>query len=664
MRTMTQPSGTGFAPIRRSATLPSKLISERRQFNETPATLDRFDPVLFFHPSAKIVKFAPDAPPTTSQSAPSIDFDYPVDTIETLPWRSPAERTVAVGRLRLEIPTGLSPFLKCGTVVQAILKNSQCWCVDGKSTFVLRIRSLTYYRIELPNQTPEDAELIENFKTALAKVLRYEVTPCPFQRGFSVPLPAEAHIPKKKRAWRPKHRRESAPAGSELGKSWPDTANEGEIGQHNDMIDAYDGDTTDDSVSTTTTSLPHLDSTTSDDIPFNDTKDDMEPKLNAPKRSVTEPAHSVHDMLARFQPIPESDSEDDTESFHSAFTQGSQAPISPYDPSHPASPPDDQLPDLSLPHQRLNQHNRDISEATVKPESLPTFQPTPTIDLIQPDTKAQEGSQPHPDINGISSSSSSPEPDFSNAASPLATEVDVRSPSYSTSDRRNSTSLESRQIESFRNQDLSPLPPVSEPDFSDAAATLATGVDVRSPGSPTTSVRRNSTLLELHQTEAFRNRDLSSLPAAPEPHFSDAAATFATGVDVLSPNSPTADRRDNILMELRRTRSFRKRDLSPLPPASTLEYLSPRPSKSMTTLLFNKACSLVLILPLQLLLFFIHLAAQVVADDNAQRDVSDAARKTNENDGDEDDYKVPKTPGTIRRSLSLGDPTDALSDLE
>lgn len=555
---MTQPSGTGFAPIRRSATLPSKLISERRRLSEIPATHERFDPVLFFHPSAKIVKFAPDAPPTASQSAPSIDFDYPVDTIETLPWRSPTERTLAVGRLRLEIPTGLSPFLKCGTVVQAILKNSQCWCVDGKSTFVLRIRSLTYYRIELPNETPEDAELVESFKTALARVLRYEVTPCPFQRGFSVPLPAEAHIPKKKRAWRPKHRRESAPAGSELDKSFRGTVNDGDIVRHTDSIDAYDGDTTDDSASTTTTSVPPLDSTISGDVPSESAPDSTEDVINAPKRSVTEPAHSVNDMLARFQPIPESDSEDDTKSFHSVLTQDSQAPTSPsYSP--PTPPFDGQLPDLSLPHERLHNHNRDISTATITPESISTLQHTPNIDLIQTTSKPQEQDEPPLETNGISSSSSSPEPDFS-----------------------------------------------------------------------------------------------------------DAAATLATGADVLSLNSPTSDRRNNILMELRRTRSFRKRDLSPLPPASTLEYLTPRPSKSMTTLLFNKACSLVLILPLQLLLFFIHLAAQFLTEDNTQRNASDVARETDkDSEGDEDDFKMPnKTPGTFRRSLSLGDPSDNLPDLE
>jgi hypothetical protein len=333
--------------------------------------------------------------------------------------------------------------------------------------------------------------------------------------------------------------------------------NEGESARHNDIIDAYDGETTDDSASTTTTSAPHLDSALYDDVPFENARDITEDIMSAPKRSVTEPAHSVHDMLARFQPIPESDSEDDAKSFHSLLPQDSKSPPSPSYSSPPTSPFDEQLPDLSLPHQRLHNHNRDISETTITFESLSTVQPTPNTDLIQPDSKAQEEGEPHPDFNLISSSSTSPEPDFSGAA-----------------------------------------------------------------------------------------------------------ANFATGVDVLSPSSPTSDRRDSILMELRRTRSFRKRDLSPLPPASTLEYLTPQPSKSMTTLLFNKACSLVLILPLQLLLFFIHLAAQFVADDNTQRDASDAARKaTNESDGD-DDFKLPKTPGTFRRSLSLGDPSDHLSDLE
>ncbi|EED18820.1 conserved hypothetical protein [Talaromyces stipitatus ATCC 10500] len=525
---MSQLPRAGIAPIRRSATLPSKFISERRQFNETPANRDEFNPVLFFHSSAKIVKFAPDAPPTASQSAPSIDCDYPVDTIETLPWRSPTERTVAVGRLRLEIPTGLSPFLKCGNVVQAILKNSQCWCVDGKSTFVLRIRSLTYYRIELPNQTPEDADLIENFKSALAKVLRYEVTPCPFQRGFSVPLPAEAHIPKKKRAWRPKYRRESAPAGSELGKSWPNAVNDVDTVRQTDGLDAYDGETTDDSSSTTITGVPQFDSSLSDDFSNNSAPDATEDQLICSKRSVTEPARSVHDILARFQPIPESDSEDDSISFHSLMTQEPQAPPSPSYSSHPASPLDEQSPDLSLPHQRLHNHNRGTSTATITPESISPAQLTPNINLNQSPSPPREPNERQLSTNTITSSSS------------------------------------------------------SKPKLPDVTATLATGVEP-SCDSPRTLVRR-----------------------------------------------------ENILMELRRTRSFRNRDLSPLPPASTLEYLSPRPSKT-----------------------------QFVTDDGAQRVASDATPETKERDEDEDSFRLPDTtPGAFRHSLHLGDPTNHLSDLE
>jgi hypothetical protein len=100
-------SDTSDAPLpqtqslRRSATLPSKLITRPRRQSESlrPSEND-----LFYHPSAKVVHFAPRAlAPIPSSTAPS-DFDYPVDTVETLPWRSPTERTVALGPLRLDSP--------------------------------------------------------------------------------------------------------------------------------------------------------------------------------------------------------------------------------------------------------------------------------------------------------------------------------------------------------------------------------------------------------------------------------------------------------------------------------------------------------------------------------------------------------------------------------
>jgi hypothetical protein len=53
----------------------------------------------------------------------------------------------------------------------------------------MRVLPNTYYRLELPGTTPEDLEYVELLKKTLAKVLYYERTACPFQRGFGHDLP-------------------------------------------------------------------------------------------------------------------------------------------------------------------------------------------------------------------------------------------------------------------------------------------------------------------------------------------------------------------------------------------------------------------------------------------------------------------------------------------
>ncbi|KAJ5608736.1 hypothetical protein N7528_009303 [Penicillium herquei] len=294
--------------IRRSVTLPTKLNSQSTRGSVAPNP-GRADNVIFYHPSAKIVHFAPRAlAPIPSSSAPS-DFDYPVDTIETLPWRSATERTVATAPLRLERVHGLTVFLKCGNVVQAILKNSQCWCVDGVSKFVLRIRPLTYYRIEIPNEPEENKELVEDLKAALPTVLRYEVTPCPFKRAFTVELPEEATAPRRKKAWRPKGRKEGVAASArgdhgllEARSDWPDSVSTG---------DETDGAATDDSAVTPERS----DKAPLETLPVNDlppSPDTSEP-FSHPKpirRSVTETPQTFTSIRAKFNiaPVPEEQS--------------------------------------------------------------------------------------------------------------------------------------------------------------------------------------------------------------------------------------------------------------------------------------------------------------------------------------------------------------------
>lgn len=285
--------------IRRSATLPTKLHPRKQPSSDSLRTTASEND-LFFHPSAKIVHFAPRAlAPIPSSTAPA-DFDYPVDTIETLPWRSATERTVACAPLRLEKVHGLTVFLKCGSVVRAILKNSQCWCVDGESTFVLRIRPLTYYRIELPNETEEDKKLVAAMKEALSKVLRYEVTPCPFKRGFTIEIPEEARAPRRKRAWRPKGRRESAPVRS-MSVLENASAAEDLALPNASAGEETDGDTTDDSGFTTKGSNSTILETIPDDgkeAPSPVTVPGVPPLSTS---SVAETQLSFETLLARFE---------------------------------------------------------------------------------------------------------------------------------------------------------------------------------------------------------------------------------------------------------------------------------------------------------------------------------------------------------------------------
>ena len=95
-------------------------------------------------------------------------------------------------------------FLNSGDTLRPILAKSQCWCVDGESKFVLKIGYDSYYRIELPNTCAEENDKVEELKRVFAKVLQFEVTPCPFKRGFTVDLPERSTEPVKKRPWKPR----------------------------------------------------------------------------------------------------------------------------------------------------------------------------------------------------------------------------------------------------------------------------------------------------------------------------------------------------------------------------------------------------------------------------------------------------------------------------
>jgi hypothetical protein len=108
------------------------------------------------------------------------------------------------GALRVYRVPGSVAFLNSGKTLHPILKKSQCWCVDGETKFVLRIRGHNYYRIELPNTCEEDRNAADDLRRVLADVAQFETTACPFKRGFHVDLPEKQETPK--RPWQPKHR--------------------------------------------------------------------------------------------------------------------------------------------------------------------------------------------------------------------------------------------------------------------------------------------------------------------------------------------------------------------------------------------------------------------------------------------------------------------------
>lgn len=102
------------------------------------------------------------------------------------------------GPLEIYRVPGSVSFLHSGGLLHAILPRSQCWCVDGVSTFVFRVRPDNYYRIELPFGNEQELELVEGLKATLTKVLYYERTACPFRRGFGEELPEMPEVPRRR----------------------------------------------------------------------------------------------------------------------------------------------------------------------------------------------------------------------------------------------------------------------------------------------------------------------------------------------------------------------------------------------------------------------------------------------------------------------------------
>lgn len=209
--------------MNRSFTVPPKLAATRPTQPEIGAA--EGIETLYVHPRANIVKFT-----TGSLSRPG-SAESPrarqQDSTGTLPWKVAGESTLAAGPLEIYRVPGSVSFLHSGALLHAILPRSQCWCVDGVSIFALRVLPDTYYRVELPGETPDDLERVEALKVTLKKVLFFERTPCPFARGFTVELPEQDEKEVKKN-----RRKSSGPAKKwrlQKAYSWKPEGWEGDL---------------------------------------------------------------------------------------------------------------------------------------------------------------------------------------------------------------------------------------------------------------------------------------------------------------------------------------------------------------------------------------------------------------------------------------------------
>ncbi|KAI7237859.1 hypothetical protein KC330_g2891 [Hortaea werneckii] len=189
----TAPSTPESAAPRRMATVRSFTVPSKMQMtshhNMPTAEIGAAEGIetLYVHPNANIIKFSTSGPasrPSSSIGSPrSAGGD---STGGTIPWKNATERAMAAGPMEIYRVPGSVSFLHSGSLLHAIMPRSQCWCVDGVSKFAFRVLPDTYYRIELPGETPEDLEKVEELKLVLAKVLFYERSACPFARVFHV----------------------------------------------------------------------------------------------------------------------------------------------------------------------------------------------------------------------------------------------------------------------------------------------------------------------------------------------------------------------------------------------------------------------------------------------------------------------------------------------
>ena len=242
----------------------------------------------------------------------------------------------------------------------------------------------------MPNSSLEDQKIAEDFKRVFAKVSQFELTPCPFKRGFTVEIPESLITSAQRRPWKPKNQSTSRSQHSLI-----ETDNMVERRRSASIVDQ----------SESRCGLPISENTT---LPIPNESDGdqtslileslVRPMRFSETRAVTAPSQLAHQRLLASDCTSESLAKDmdiasvssSTDSFHSFDSlHNSASPIPPSPPCSDSSSPRLKDFDPAINFVRLRPHKRDESELTVTAESFDFSSNMETItrsDVVDPNT--------------------------------------------------------------------------------------------------------------------------------------------------------------------------------------------------------------------------------------------------------------------------------------
>jgi hypothetical protein len=652
----------------------------------------------------------------------------------------------------IEKVQGSTNFLKSGTVMHAILRNSQCWCVDGESRFVLRTGKFQYYRIELPTNNDDDRAKVEELKVLLQKILRFERTPCPFKRGFHVDLAESDITPRRKGTWK---RRQSLQIPTPVGGT-PSPLSRGKSSRTEAMQVGTpfckDGQEDESPKNGSSTNSSEFDEdelhSESDDheerathLQITPSSEPLMDRLDKPDGDESESPHTgggetasvgfISEQAIAKASVSSRDTPEmileDPPSVQAHFTQEETKlipEVAPAEPEVDATEVDSLTTGTSV-KPDATEVNFLIAEVSLKQDAkvdateiesltaIASLKPDAEVDATDVDSFAAEASiKPDADVEAASqatvplpeSTPEEPSPSAAIAAEPTSTEIDDQNAQIQElGENEADDAVDDVEVES----DSRPIDTMSITSSTNSFHSLddlespTLPISLSPPDSPPSPTPRAELLdpLDVHNHHAHK-RELSELTIIPSsPHLellSDRPSTSASD----RPTTPPLARpstSDGSWTEVEtpstplptsqiRHRLKSRRSLSPLPPSPIL-FTPPPPqdrSNHLTSVILQKACSLALGKPVEVVVMLIHILARIAAGATVndllngdlfkkpgqEREHQHSRSPPDQIDGkgddlDEDDFGVPlRGRSRSKEVVNADDDTDSLLELD